>query len=243
MIKIAELAILMFLFQALRHDFFKSDGEFVNKDASQEILDSARHRLEEWKHKWGADFTRGSFMEFEGILAEFNKSQSHKDKSSYKQPYVGFEKSSPLVGDSTPRGKWSQPQSNGNNTTFDDQFRMQRKNGLSEPGQQYPLDNSPPDKKQERTPFEEELTTREERRSRQSVQNVDPLFSADGKMSPRRNNTSPRRYNNDQLGLFGGEQTSAQGEQEQNERKMKAEQLKERNYTKYMAKFGFREMK
>lgn len=233
--------------QALRHDFFKSDGDFVNKDESQDILNSTQERLKTWRDKWEADFNRGSVEEFENILAEFNKKQSSVDKSNNRHTFAGFQTTNPLLGDSTHRGgKWNkdQPMQNGGNMTkvTDDPFRPNRSIAINGTPRAFPLDTSP-DRNPDRTALEEELQNRGERRSRQSSQSMQPLFAADGSISPVRRNESPRRNKqHDQL-MFGGGSDTNKNELEMKNKQQKAEQLKQQNYVKYKTIFGDNDMK
>ncbi|XP_045157365.2 serine/threonine-protein kinase dyf-5-like [Mercenaria mercenaria] len=238
---------------ALRRDVFKSDGEFINKDESQEILNTTEIQLKEWSKKWEADLNRGSIEELDSILAGIYRRQPYRDRNNTRNKFAGFEKSNPLLGDSTPRDKRSQPETNGtvNVQTIDDPFRMYRPKAISEPVRTYPIDAQSPDKIPHMNPFEEELQSREEKRSRQSTHNVapfaadgqispqrEPLIGADGQMSPRRSNVSPRRKINDQLGQLGEGPDKNQIEQEQKEKRLKAEQLKRTNPVKYRTIYG-----
>lgn len=99
------------IFQALRHPFFKSDGQFVNASENQEILKHAREHLQTWREMHEADFTKSSLSEFDKILVEiYGQSNNRKQRNQAATNFQGFENSNPLLGDSSPRGKFGATQ-------------------------------------------------------------------------------------------------------------------------------------
>ncbi|KAH3775635.1 hypothetical protein DPMN_177041 [Dreissena polymorpha] len=156
--------------QAIRDDFFKSDGEFVNSTENQEILKFAREKMQTWRETYQADLTRNSLAEFDRIIADVTHKAGHQPQ---RNPFQGFETSNPLLGDSTPRGKFGSPPQ---------QRKLGVKGGADDPfGQFRPqrlqMDLSP--RKSEKNPFTEEIKSREEhRRSHQGPPaNKDSLFA------------------------------------------------------------------
>lgn len=133
----------------------------------------AEERLRGWKDKYQADLTRGSLNEFEKILAEIT--QKH-GQNTYRNEFSGFESTNPLLGDSTPRGKWgtSQAPKIGGKGGADDPFGQFRPKKFQ--SGELPASRA---SQISRMPFEEELMSREEsRRSRQGMQSKDSLFGA-----------------------------------------------------------------
>ncbi|KAL4235550.1 hypothetical protein ACF0H5_003946 [Mactra antiquata] len=226
--------------EALRSEFFRSDGEFVNKDESQEILQSTEEKLKTWREKWKADLTRGSLNEFERILSEFTSGSSVKERpGKSRHTFAGFETNNPLLGDSTPR-KHEPPQAARN--CIDDPFRPHKPKPI---GDQRGLqqDNRNMERDVERKPFEEELVSRGERRtSRQMSQaSVRPQDDSPTKdvMSPRRN-ISPRKKDSN---LFGPGPTSDEGEVELRKKQAKAERIKQQNYIRFRTQYGDDDMR
>lgn len=175
--------VYAFIFQATRHDFFKSDGDFINSSENQEILYEAEERLRGWKDKYQADLTRGSLNEFEKILSEITQRQG---QNTGRKDFSGFENSNPLLGDSTPRSKYatSQPPKMGGKGGADDPFGQLRPKKFQT--------DLPSTRKSNVMSFEQELQSREEnRRSRQGVQNKDSLFGRPD--TPGKKNTDQNR--------------------------------------------------
>ena len=174
--------MFFFVLQAVRHEFFKSDGDFVNSSENQEILFEAEDRLRTWKDKYEADLTRGSLNEFERILSEIT--QKHGQNNQRKE-FGGFESSNPLLGDSTPRGKWSssEPQQSkiGGKGGADDPFGQLRPKKFQGTELQSPRKST--------MPFDEELQSRDEtRRSRPNAMNKDGMF---GQEEPEKKKMDP----------------------------------------------------
>ncbi|XP_052777295.1 uncharacterized protein LOC128214713 [Mya arenaria] len=139
--------------KAIRNEFFKSDGEFVNPGENQEILKHARSNLQTWRDFHEADFTKSSLSEFDKIMAEiYATSDNRKQRNANFQ---GFESSNPLLGDSTPRGRWGGPQP---------QAKLGVKGGSDDPFGQFRPQRLQTDKPRTsaQNPFADELNTREE---------------------------------------------------------------------------------
>ncbi|XP_060553230.1 probable serine/threonine-protein kinase yakA [Ruditapes philippinarum] len=91
--------------EAIRHEFFKSDGEFKNTNEYQETMKGIGLELSSWKKKWESDLSKGPSMELDNILDKLYQKPQHKDRNSNRQKFTGFETSNPLIGFSTPRDK------------------------------------------------------------------------------------------------------------------------------------------